>query len=304
MSQLKTRTENLNPTFFSIFSSKMVDYKLLIKFKLNLWVVFSAVMGYLAAAGKSMDLLSVFLLALGGFLVTGAANALNQILEREFDRQMKRTENRPLAEGRMAVSEAILAAGVMSLVGIGCLSYFNPLTGFLGMVSLISYAFIYTPMKRMSPTAVLVGAFPGALPTMIGVVAFDGKFTGLAMLLFMVQFLWQLPHFWAIGWAADDDYKKAGFQLMPSKDGKLDGSIGRQSWIICLLMVVNALIGYVLGEFGFFSMISVSVLSLAFAWFGWKLEKLQTRKAALAQMFASFAYLPLALIVIFLDKIF
>ena len=140
---------------------------------------------------------------------------------------MKRTANRPLAAGRMSVSEGVFAAGWMSLVGIGCLSYFNPLTGFLGMVSLISYAFIYTPIetdvaKRRSRS----GHFPEHSQQAIGAVAVDGHLSQLAILLFAVQFLWQLPHFWAIGWVGDEDYKNAGFNLMPSKDGKLDASIG------------------------------------------------------------------------------
>lgn len=290
--------------YFAGFSQKMADYSLLVKMKLNLWVVFSAVMGYLAASGSNINFAPLALLSMGGFLVTGASNALNQVLEREFDKQMKRTANRPLAAGRMSVSEGVFAAGWMSLVGIGCLSYFNPLTGFLGMVSLISYAFIYTPMKRMSPTAVAIGAFPGALPAAIGAVAVDGHLSQLAILLFAVQFLWQLPHFWAIGWVGDEDYKNAGFNLMPSKDGKLDASIGQQSWIICLLMVVNAGIGWFLGEFGLFSTIVVAGMSLGFAYFGWKLQHDQSRKAALGQMFASFVYLPVVLIAIYLDKIF
>ena len=291
-------------SILGIISQKMSDFSLLVKMKLNLWVVFSAIMGYLTASGTEVKITPLLLLAIGGFLVTGASNALNQVLEREFDKQMKRTSNRPLAAGRMSVSEAVFAAGWMSLVGIGCLSLFNPLTGFLGMVSLITYAFIYTPMKRMSPTAVAVGAFPGALPAAIGVIAVDGYISQLAILLFTVQFLWQFPHFWAIGWVGDEDYKKAGFNLMPSKDGKLDASIGKQSLAICLLMTVNAGIGWYLGEFGLFSTMVVASMSLAFGYFGWKLQTEMTRKSALAQMFASFVYLPIVLICIYLDKIF
>ncbi len=261
-------------------------------------------MAYLTAAGFGVKMGQLALLALGGFLVTSASNALNQVLERDFDRQMRRTANRPLAAGRMSMAEAILAAGLMGLTGIGCLSWFNPLTGFLGMVSLISYAFIYTPMKRMSPLAVVVGAFPGALPAAIGAIAVTGQVTELAVLLFTVQFLWQLPHFWAIGWVSDEDYKNAGFQLMPSKGGALDASIGQQSWAICLLMVANAGIGHVLGEFGWFSTVAVAGMSLGFAWFGWKLQQEKSRKAALGQMFASFVYLPVVLVCIYLDKIF
>jgi heme o synthase len=297
------QTESLKPLIFQIFLKKIVDYGLLVKFKLNLWVVFSAVMGYLVAAKSFGNGFEILMIALGGFLVTGASNALNQILERDFDAQMDRTANRPLAARRMTMQEGILAAGMMSLAGIFCLSFLNSLSGFLGMVSLISYAFIYTPLKRMSPTSVIVGAFPGALPVMIGVVAFDGYVSSLAILLFLIQFLWQLPHFWAIFWLAEEDYRKAGFKLMPVKNGDSTSKIGRHSWQICFLLVLTAFIGFFMNDFGKIALTGVAGLSLGYAWFGFELQKHQNRKAALGQMFASFAYLPLVLILIFLDKI-
>jgi len=161
----------------------------LVKFRLNLTVVFSSVMAYLIAAQGTVDWASVCLLGLGGFLVTGAANALNQVLEKDYDKLMKRTMNRPLAAGRMTISEAVMAAGFMSIFGIGILASFNPWTAFLGTIALMSYAFIYTPMKRVSPIAVLVGAIPGALPMMIGCVAIEGDLTSLAIALFGLMLL-------------------------------------------------------------------------------------------------------------------
>ncbi|MEO6039081.1 MAG: protoheme IX farnesyltransferase, partial [Saprospiraceae bacterium] len=176
----------------------ITDFGLLVKFKLTLLVLFSALMSYAIVANGDINWGAMLLLAMGGFLVTGAANALNQVLERDFDRLMPRTANRPVVTGRISVSTAVLWAGLMALGGITLLTVFNPLTGFIGTVSLMSYAFVYTPMKRSSPWAVVIGAIPGALPLIIGGVAYAGFITPMALMLFMLQFLWQFPHFWAV----------------------------------------------------------------------------------------------------------
>ena len=173
---------------------------------------------------------AVLLLGVGGFLVTGAANALNQVLEKDYDKLMKRTANRPLAAERMTTSTAVLMAGLMCLLGTFCLSAFNAWAGLLGMLSMVLYAFVYTPMKRFSPLAVVVGAIPGALPLMIGCVAVEGYLSGLAIALFAIQFFWQFPHFFAIAWVGDEDYKRAGFNLLPNKKGLLDSSVGTVSY--------------------------------------------------------------------------
>ncbi len=289
----------------SAFSQKVRDYKLLVKLKLNLWVVFSAAMAFLAASvGKGIDWSDVVILSIGGFLVTGGANALNQVLERDFDKMMARTADRPLAAGRMTVSEAVFAAGVMSLFGIGFLSWFGPLAGFLGTVSLISYSFIYTPMKRMSPTAVLVGAIPGALPVLIGTAAAEGQITGFGLALFGVQFFWQMPHFWAIAFLADADYKKAGFQLLPSKGGKLDSTIGKQSFFYCLMLAASVVGAWAFGFFDLFSMVVLVAMSLGWAAICWKLKESPSREWALRQMFASFIFLPIGLLAIVFEKAF
>jgi len=194
-------------SWLTAIKQKIQDYKLLVKFGLNMFVVFSAAAAYLTTIQTPINWAKVLTLSLAGFLITGAANALNEVLERDFDKMMNRTANRPLAAGRMNSSEAVLAAGIMSLIGLSLLAMFNPLTVFLGSLSLISYAFVYTPLKRVSPIAVLIGAIPGALPVMIGSVAATGVLTPLAIALFAIQFLWQFPHFWAIAWIADEDYK-------------------------------------------------------------------------------------------------
>jgi heme o synthase len=282
----------------------ITDFGLLVKFKLTLLVLFSAVMSYAIVCDGQVSWLGMFLLTLGGFFVTGAANALNQVLEREYDLLMPRTANRPVATGRMSVSKAVLLAGLMALVGISALSVFNPLTGFLGTLSLISYAFVYTPMKRSTPLAVVVGAIPGALPLIIGCVAFEYSISNTALMLFSLQFLWQFPHFWAVAWLADDDYKKAGFSLLPSKNGEKDETTGLYSFFFCLLMVGNIGLGYALGLLGFWAMLILNVLNLYWAWKCWQLYKTCSREAARTQMFVSFLHLPLSLIVILLDRMF
>jgi heme o synthase len=294
-------TEKLS--FAAVLKQKIEDYKVLTKFRLNLLVVFSAAMSYITTVKGVWSWKDVLLLSVGGFLVTGAANALNEVLEKDFDKQMKRTENRPLATGRMNTSEAVLAAGLMSLLGLLILALFNPLTVLVGSLSLILYAFVYTPMKRVSPIAVLIGAFPGAFPVMIGSVAVTGVVTPLAIALFSIQFLWQFPHFWSIAWLADEDYKNAGFNLLPSHEGKLDSSVGWNSFMYTLFMIPASIAPYALGYTGIISAIVLTIAAIAFAYCAFDLYKKCSREAARKLMFCSFFYLPIAQIALVLDKI-
>ena len=285
-------------------TQKITDYKLLVKFRLNMTVVFSAVMAFLIASTESINWVAVAVLAVAGFLVTGASNALNQVLEKDYDRLMSRTANRPLAAGRMTTSEGVMIAGFMSLVGVTLLALFNPLASLLGMISMILYAFVYTPMKRVSPVAVWIGAVPGALPTLIGCVALEGRLSALALALFGLQFLWQFPHFWAIGWLGFDDYNKAGFRLLPTTaEGKRDPQVGLHAMIFALALVPVGWLPFVLGWCGMTSAVILSVLALGFAWFGWNLYQKQNREAALRLMFYSLLYLPIALFILLADKI-
>ena len=286
-----------------IIGQKVKDYYQLVKFRLTLTVVFSSVMAYLIALQGAINWAAVGILTLGGFLVTGAANALNQVLEKDYDKLMKRTANRPLAAGRMDISEAVMAAGFMSMFGIILLALFNPWTAFFGTLALLSYAFLYTPMKRVSPFAVVIGAIPGALPMLIGCVAAQGELTLLALVLFGLQFFWQFPHFWAIGWLGHEDYTKAGYKLLPSKDGKPDPSVGLQSFIYALFLLVVGIMPFWLGISGVISLVIVAVLGLFYAWFSWNFYRKSDRKAALQLMFFSFLYIPVSLIVFFIDKI-
>ncbi len=299
--QVKSRTEKLSS--FSILGQKARDYYILVKFRLTLTVVFSAVMAYLITANGVVNWQEVLLLALGGFLVTSAANALNQVLEKDFDKLMKRTADRPVAAGRMSISEGVMAAGLMSLTGISILALFNVWAAFFGMLAVIIYAFIYTPTKRFSTVAVLVGAIPGAMPMLIGSVAFSGELTMLAFALFAVQFFWQFPHFWAIGWLGFDEYQKAGYQLLPTKNGKADPAMGLQALWYSVMLCLVGILPFYLGITGVFSAIIASILALILAFLGWQLYQKKNRKSALALMFSSLIYLPVTLILFYIDKI-
>lgn len=268
--------------------------------RLNLTVVFSAVIAYLIAAGADMNWTAIAVLAAGGFCVTSAANALNEVLERDYDKMMKRTANRPLASGRMTVSTAVLIAGLMSVIGVILLSFFNPWAAILGMISLISYSFIYTPMKRVSPYAVLIGALPGALPVLIGCVAYEGEISSLAILLFSIQFIWQFPHFWSIAWLGDEDYKNAGFHLLPTRNGQKDSSVGLFSFITTLALIPTLMSLFKMDFIGIVSLILCSIITLAFAYAGWRFYKMNDRQSARTLMFSSFAYIPFVFIIIYL----
>ncbi len=300
---MKTRTKIITSKPVNIVSQKVRDFGELVKFKLNLTVVFSAVMAYLIASTGTVNWAAVAILAFGGFFVAGAANALNQVLERDFDKLMKRTAERPIAAGRMTVSEGVLTAGLLGIVGLMLLALFNPWASFFGMMALLSYAFLYTPMKRISPAAIAVGAFPGALPMLIGCVAFQHELTSLALALFALQFFWQFPHFGAISWLGFEDYQKAGFKFVATKNGERDKTIGIQGFIYALCLVPIGWLPWYGGYTGMYSAIFLSVLAIVYAWFGWNLHKNDNRKSAMQLMFSSFFYLPLALIALLLDKI-
>lgn len=283
----------------SDFARKVEDYKLLVKLRLNLLVVFTAGIGYVLGSGQYFTWLNLLLLCLGGFLITGAANALNQVLEKDSDKQMPRTADRPLPMGRMTISEAVLAAGFMSLIGITLLASFNPLAALIGTVSLIIYAFVYTPVKKISSIAVLIGGIPGALPPMIGWVAATGTLSIEAIVLFAIQFIWQFPHFWAIAWLQHDDYKKVGYHLLPSKGGR-----DKSSALQCLIYAIFLLpISLTVGLIGMASWIVVGIITLAalyYIFYAWKFYNTCTMEGAKKLMFSSFFYLPIVMITLLL----
>lgn len=283
----------ISPRF--VVAQKLNDYLILFKFRLSLTVVFSSVIAFIIAS-QEFNLANVALIFLGGFLITAGANALNQVLEKDYDKLMKRTQNRPLAAGRMNIPEAILAAGLCGIAGVGILwFFFNSLGALLGAVSLITYAFIYTPLKRLTPFAVLVGAIPGALPPLIGWVCAAGSLGFGGFVVMSIQFLWQFPHFWAIAWVAHDDYKNAGFKLLPSSGGQDKYTALLSMFYIGVLIAVSmipvasGMIGYVSGSVIFIS--GMAFLSLAF-----RLFRSCEMKAAKKLMIGSIIYLPVVLI--------
>ncbi len=259
-------------------------------------VVFTSLMSYLIVAGSSASIVSLVLLGLGGFLTTAAANALNQVLEKDYDKNMKRTADRPITTGRMSSSEAVMFAGLSCLAGVSMLALFNPLTSLLGMLSLICYAFVYTPMKRYSTSAVAIGAIPGALPALIGCTAFEGTITVFGIGIFALQFLWQFPHFWAIGYLSYDDYNNAGYKLLPQDElGNVDRSLGLHSTIYAILMI--PVIGFIhyLGDVSMIASLIVLVTSIIYIGFSINFHQRFDRKSGLRLMFYSFVYLPIIL---------
>ncbi len=279
--------------------SKLDDVYILVKFKLSLMVVISSCLAYLVIAGSSFSFLTLSLLFLGGMAVTGAANAVNQVLEKEFDSMMERTKLRPLADDRMKSSEAVLISGLLLVFGTLCLGLLHPLAAFLGMASFILYAFVYTPLKRYSTLSVAIGAIPGALPVLIGTVVHDGSITMLGLVLFFIQFLWQFPHFWAISYLSFEDYNKANYKLLPKgKDGNIDKNLGAYSALYAVMIVPVVILSYYF-EGAQMSIISLAAILLMTLYYTFKSLQLQwnpSRATARGLMFCSFFYLPVVLI--------
>ena len=283
----------------------MKDIAALFKVRLGFFVVMSAILGWFMAV-ETLDLNSFLLLTIGGYLLTGASNGLNQVIEKRVDGLMERTAERPLPAGRMEPWQAILYSLLAGIIGLGCLFTLNPLSGWLGVAALVSYAFIYTPLKSRSTLSVFVGAFPGALPPMIGYVAATGDFGIEPGTLFAVQFMWQFPHFWAIAWLAHDDYQKAGYHMLPFRAGRTKES----AWQILMytaFCIPASLLPWALptgspmvGNIA----LSVAILcGIGFMIPAVKLYRTLDRKHARQLMFASFAYLPVVQIAYVLDKI-
>jgi len=290
-----TQTSNLKFQTAGFAAQKVRDYLQLFKFRLSLTVVFSAIIAFCIAA-ENVNVAQIFYLLSGGFLITAGANAINQILEKEYDKLMRRTQSRPLAAGRMHLTEAVLVAGLSGVTGIIILWLcFNTLAALLGAVSLLSYAFVYTPMKRISPLAVLVGAFPGALSPLIGWVCATGAVSFGAVVITSIQFFWQFPHFWAIAWVAHEDYQKAGFKLLPSSGGQDRYTASLSIFYIIVLTLVSA-IPLMAGMTGNISGAIILFAGLAFLYQGLRLYKNGGMKDAKNLMFGSIIYLPVVMI--------
>jgi protoheme IX farnesyltransferase len=300
-------------------NSKLKDYLQLTKPSLTIMVVFSSVVCFLLAPGVTQYVnpwLFSLVLFIGGFLVTGSANAINQVVEKDTDALMKRTSTRPLAAGRMDVKEGWAFAITIGAAGVAILSYFfNPLSGILAAFSLFLYAFVYTPLKKVAAVAVLVGAIPGALPCLIGWAAGNDAVFGYGeaknwggWVLFLLQFLWQFPHFWAIAWIAHKDYSGAGFRLLPAEKGPTKFT-AIQTVMYAVLLIPVCVLPYVieLTEYntpkGKVCFALVMLANVFLVWQCFRLYRQMDAKAARRVMFSSYIYLPIVLLALLASKV-
>jgi len=279
------------------------DLKQLTKFGLSLSVVFSSVAGYLIAADV-VNYSILFLLALGGFFMVSASNVFNQIIEKDTDAIMKRTQNRPLPTGRMSVNVALSIAILFTVLGISILYSINPKSALFGAISIFIYTSIYTPLKPVTPLAVFIGAIPGAIPFMLGWIAATNNFGLEAGFLFIIQFFWQFPHFWAIGWLQYEEYKKAGFNMLPM--GNKDKGAVKQIvfYTIVMIMVSIAPVLKLSGEFYIypFTAFLVALLGILMLYFAVKLHKSQDNVDARKLMLASVLYITVVQIIYVVDE--
>ncbi|MEO6819481.1 MAG: heme o synthase [Ginsengibacter sp.] len=286
-----------------VLASKVKDYFTLIKFTLSFLVVFSSVVSYLLAPNVTFNLLSVSVLFIAGMLITGSANAINQTVEKDTDALMKRTASRPIASGRMSVNEGWIFAIITGTIGVGIMwQFFNFESAMLGLFSLFIYGFIYTPLKKVNSISVLVGAFPGALPCLIGWVAATGEFSTGGWILFGIQFLWQFPHFWAIAWLAHKDYDKAGFKLLPSKSGPTRFT-AVQSVIYSMLMIPVGMLPFYVGISGTVSLWILLGCNLWMVYVSLMLVIKMNAGAARKVMFSSYFYLMIVFLALLFDKL-
>ena len=287
----------------STISLKLKDYYLLTKFTLSFTVVFSSVVCYLLVPSVEFDFISVLLLFVGGMLVTGAANAINQVTEKDTDALMNRTSSRPVASGRMSVDEASSFAVVAAISGTFLIGlYFNWTAAGISLFSLFLYGFIYTPLKKVHSIAVLVGAIPGALPCLIGWAAGDPSLGIGGWILFTLQFFWQFPHFWAIAWVSHEDYGRAGFKLLPSAGGPTKYA-AIQAILYSVLLIPIGILPYAFEMSGLISMIIVAIANLFMLWQCVRLFKEMDVKAARRVMSGSYIYLPVVLLSLLANKI-
>ncbi|MEM1406413.1 MAG: heme o synthase [Bacteroidota bacterium] len=294
-----------NPRVLAVSSlgSTAKSFYELVKFRLSFLVAFSCGFGYVLGSGGTLNWIHLGWLCLGGFLVSGASITINQIIEKDLDKLMTRTMNRPLPTGKLTVRQAMLFSIVLAAIGLSILMLFtNTLTTLLSLLSMVLYSFVYTPLKRVGPIAVFVGAIPGALPPLLGWTAYTGSITYEALIIFGIQFIWQFPHFWAIAWVADEDYKKAGFKLLPS-GGTKDLNTAIQIMIYTLFLIPLGLLPAKFGITGIDSAIIVTVCGVLFLSQTFALMKNGNRKSALRIMFGSFLYLPIVQIAYLLDMV-
>ena len=279
------------------------DFKEITKARLAISVVFSSIAGYFLGAYE-IQWVQVLLLAFGGYCMVGASNAYNQVIERDLDALMKRTKNRPIPTGRISVKSAMTMAIVLTFLGVMALYLLNPKTAMFGAISIFLYTSVYTPLKTITPLAVFVGAIPGAIPFMLGWVAATDDFGIEPGTLFMIQFFWQFPHFWALGWMLDDDYRSGGFKMLPT--GKKDTATVLQIIMYTIWMMVVS----VIPVFGITGRLQLSVIAAVIVFlmgavmlgFAFRLYSKRDNASARKLMLASVSYITLMQIVYVIDK--
>lgn len=279
------------------------DFKAITKMRLALSVVFSSIAGYFLAA-DAINYVDLALLAVGGYCLVGASNAFNQIIEKDLDALMERTKTRPLPAGRVTPSTAMILAIFMTVIGIGILYLLNWRTAFFGSISILLYVLFYTPLKTRTPLAVFIGAFPGAIPFMLGWVSYTNYFGIEPGVLFMVQFFWQFPHFWAIAWMLDEDYKKAGFKMLPT--GEKDQSTAFQILVYTLWMLLISLLPFThytgALQLSIFGAIAVSLVGFVMLYFAGNLMKKRDHQSARRLMLSSVFYISAVQVIYVMDK--
>jgi heme o synthase len=294
---------NIRTLTYEWSTLKLGAYYELLKPRLSYLVAFSSAFGFLLGTEGSVDVIKLISIRLGAFLISGSAVTLNQVIERKLDVLMKRTSQRPLPTGRVSSKEAIIFSLTVFLIGfLIVISYTNLFAGLLSLGSLLIYAFIYTPMKRVGPIAVFIGAIPGALPPLIGWVAATGAIGYEAWIIFGIQFIWQFPHFWAIAWVSDEDYRRAGFKLLPG-GGSKDLNTAINIMIYTLFLLPLGLLPTYFGLTGLTSGILATFCGVLFLSQTFQLMKDNSHKSAVRIMFGSFIYLPIVQIAYLIDKI-
>ncbi|UKM65766.2 heme o synthase [Flavobacteriaceae bacterium GSB9] len=271
--------------------------------RLALSVVFSSLAGYLLGV-ETVDIKTLVLLAFGGYFMVGASNAFNQIIEKDLDALMNRTKNRPIPSGRMSVTTAFIIASVFTVAGVVILYTINKQTAMFGAISIFLYTCVYTPLKTKTPLAVFVGAIPGAIPFMLGWVAATDDFGIEPGTLFALQFFWQFPHFWAIGWFLYDDYKKGGFYMLPT--GKQDKGTAVQT----IMYTIWTILVSIIPVFGFTGRLELSIVAAVLVlvtgfwmlYYAIRLFRIMTEKAAKQLMLVSVSYITLVQIIYVIDK--
>lgn len=297
---MKTVVSQAKSSSFALIFS---DFKEITKARLAVSVVFSSIAGYFLGADQ-LSLNAILLLAFGGYCMVGASNAYNQVIERDLDALMSRTSNRPIPAGRMSVNTAMAIAIALTVLGVVSLYFLNAKTAMFGAISIFLYTSVYTPLKTKTPLAVFVGAFPGAIPFMLGWVAATNEFGIEPGTLFMIQFFWQFPHFWALGWMLDEDYKKGGFKMLPT--GKKDASTALQIIMYTIWMIVIS----VIPAFGITGTLQLSVpaailifiMGVVMLFFALRLYTKRDNVSAKKLMLASVSYITLMQIVYVIDK--